>query len=435
MWGWTDRVRVCEFHVDWANTANSTFTGPTDSTTATTWASPPDTVPSKSGNDLDTLATRLMMQNQYANIGGVESLWDSHTVQGSSSAQSAVRWYQVPVTGGTVGSALQAATWNPDASNRFMPSLAVDRAGDMAIGYSVSSSTLFPAIRYAGRLAGDPAGTLAQSETSMIEGSGSQLGNCGGSACTRWGDYSAMTLDPDGCTFWYANEYYSVLGLDDHTRIGSFALPGCTGIAMGTLQGTVTDASTGDPIQGVVVTAGVRSTTTNASGTYSLPNIPAGTYSLTATRSGYSSGGASGVVVNSGATTTHDFALTATSPSAAKLAFTSPTASVASGATKTLTVEVRDASNNLVTSDNSTVVTFAQTSGTGSVTGLGTATASGGVASKVVTGATAGPVTIIGVGVRADFGYELVQRHGGPGDEGASSRRRLRRSRRVRRRR
>jgi hypothetical protein len=394
VWGLSNSVRVWAFHVDWVNTANSTFTGPTDAATGSTWAPPPNTVPSKSGNALDTLAIRLMMQNQYTNIGGVESLWDSHTVQGSSSSQAAVRWYQVPVTGGTVGSALQASTWNPDASNRFMPSLAVDRAGDMALGYSVSSSTLFPAIRYAGRVVGDPANTLGQSETSLIEGSGSQFGNCGGSACTRWGDYSAMTLDPDGCTFWYANEYYSVLGLDDHTRIGSFALPGCTGIAMGTLQGTVTDASTSSPIQGAVVTAGIRSTTTNASGAYSFPNMPAGTYSVTATRSGYSSGSASGVVVNSGTTTSRDFALTATAPPAAKLAFTSLTASVASGATKTLTVEVRDASNNLVTSDNSTVVTFAQTAGSGSVMGLGTATASGGVASKVVTGATAGSVTV-----------------------------------------
>ena len=394
VWGVTNLVRVWKFHTDWANTANSTFMGPSDSSTASTWAPPPNTVPSKSGNALDTLAIRLMMQNQYTNIGGVESLWDAHTVQGSSSSQAAVRWYQVPVTGGTVGSALQASTWNPDTSNRFMPSLAVDRSSDMAIGYSVSSATLSPAIRYAGRVAGDPSGTLPQSETSLIEGSGSQLGNCGGSACTRWGDYSAMTLDPDGCTFWYANEYYTVLGLNDHTRIGSFQLPGCTPIAMGSIHGTVTDASSAAPIQGAVVTAGTRSTTTDANGNYSFPNVPTGTYSMTAAHSGYGTGTASGVAVTSGGTTTRDFALTATSPGATKLAFTSSTGSVASGATKTLTVEIRDASNNLVTSDNSTIVTFAKTSGTGSVTGLGTATASGGIASKTVTGATAGTITI-----------------------------------------
>ena len=91
------------------------------------------------------------MQNQYVNIGGVELIWNTHTVQGSSTSQTAVRWYQVPVTGGTVGpSALQASTYNPDAANRFIASLAVDRSGDMAIGYSVTSSTLYPAIRYSG---------------------------------------------------------------------------------------------------------------------------------------------------------------------------------------------------------------------------------------------------------------------------------------------
>ncbi|MGE5155919.1 MAG: hypothetical protein ACM3JP_00290 [Betaproteobacteria bacterium] len=227
VWGWTNRVRVWKFHVDWTTPSNSTFTGPTDSTTATTWATPPSTVPELDGNDLDTLAVRLMMQSQYSNTGGVESLWTTHTVAGGSSSQGAVRWYQVPVTGGTIGSALQASTWNPDARNRWMGSLAVDRIGDMAIGYSVSDATMHPAIRYAGRLASDALNTLGQTETSLIEGTGSQVGNCGSSACERWGDYSAMTLDPDGCTFWYTTEYYADNSLNDHTRIGSFRFPAC----------------------------------------------------------------------------------------------------------------------------------------------------------------------------------------------------------------
>ena len=86
-----------------------------------------------------------------------------------------------------------------------MPSLAVDRAGDMALGYSTSSSTTKPAIKYAGRLATDPVNTLGQTEQVLFQGTGTQTGSCGGSTCIRWGDYSAMTLDPDGCTFWYTN--------------------------------------------------------------------------------------------------------------------------------------------------------------------------------------------------------------------------------------
>jgi hypothetical protein len=227
-WCYTNRVRVWKFHVDWTTPANSSFTGPTDSITSGTWGAGPDTVPAKNGNELDTLGVRLMMQNQYSNIGGVESLWATHTVGGSSAAQAAVRWYQVPVTGGAIGSALQASTYNPDASHRFMPSIAVDRLGDMAIGYSVASASLYPAIRYAGRLAGDPANTITQTEASLIEGTGAQLGNCGGSPCERWGDYSAMTLDPNGCTFWYTNEFFTNLSLVHHTRIGAFRFPGCT---------------------------------------------------------------------------------------------------------------------------------------------------------------------------------------------------------------
>ncbi|HLN81545.1 MAG TPA: hypothetical protein VK392_10175 [Thermoanaerobaculia bacterium] len=227
--GVNNAVRIWKFHVDWNNTANSTFTGPTSALTGSTFGSGPGFVPELVGNTLDTLTFRAMMQNQYTNIGGVESLWNSHTVAGSSSSQAAVRWYQVPVTGGTIGSALQASTYNPDSRNRFMPSVAVDRLGNMAIGYSMSDGTMFPAIRYSGRLAGDAANTITQTETSLIEGTGGQVHTFSdGTLDHRWGDYSAMTLDPDGCTFWYTNEYYVTNGSDDHTRIGSFRFPQCS---------------------------------------------------------------------------------------------------------------------------------------------------------------------------------------------------------------
>src|SRR5262249_45092163 len=154
-----------------------------------------------------------------ANIGGVESLWNVHTVGHPTAAgASAVRFYQVTVTGGTVGAnTAQAVTYAPDTVSRYVPSLAIDRAGSMAMGYSASSATLFPAIRYVGRLSTEPPNTLPQAETSLVEGTGSQ--NVG----TSWGSYSAMTVDPDGCTFWYTNEYYIATGGDWQTRIGSFA--------------------------------------------------------------------------------------------------------------------------------------------------------------------------------------------------------------------
>jgi hypothetical protein len=110
-----------------------------------------------------------------------------------------------------------------------MGSLAVDKKGDMALGYSVANASTNPDIRYAGRLAGDPPGTLPQTETTMLSGvtRGTQSGDCGGSTCIRWGDYSAMSIDPDGCRFWYTQEYYETTGLDWQTRIGSFTFPAC----------------------------------------------------------------------------------------------------------------------------------------------------------------------------------------------------------------
>jgi carboxypeptidase family protein len=309
-------LTVYKFHVDWNRTSLSTFTGPDTPLASSSWpnSTPPNAL-SQGGNSLDVLAIRAMVQNQYTNFGGVESLWMAHTVRrGDTSGLAAPRWYQVNVTGGTVNANLpQAATWDPDGANvisRFMPSVAVDRAGNMAMGYSTSSSTTLPAIKYAGRLVGDPINTLTQTEQLLIQGTGTQSGSCGGT-CIRWGDYSAMTLDPDGCTLWYTNMYYVTTGLSFNTRIGAFSFPSCTPLgAGGTLQGTVTATVGGAPLQGVTVALGTRSTTTDVNGNYTFTGIPAGTYpSLTASDPGYVSGVATNIVVTDSATTTQNFSL------------------------------------------------------------------------------------------------------------------------------
>jgi len=316
-WLYLNAVTVYKFHVDWNHISQSTFTGPDVPSAATSWpnAAVPN-APSLGGNALDVLQIRAMMQNQYTNIGGVESLWATHTVRrGNTSGFAAPRWYQVDVSGGTVNPNIsQATTWDPDGANvmyRFMPSLAVDRAGDMALGYSTSSSTTKPAIMYAGRLATDPINTFSQTEQLLIQGTGTQTGTCGGSTCTRWGDYSTMSLDPNGCTFWYTNMYYAVDGLNHLTRIGSFGpFPGCTPVgAGGTLSGTVTATNGGAPIAGSTVQFGSRSTTTNGAGFYSF-SIPAGTYpSVGASKPGFIAASASAVSVTDGNTTTQNFSL------------------------------------------------------------------------------------------------------------------------------
>jgi hypothetical protein len=286
-------IRVWKFHVDWTTPSSSTFTGPTNVGIAT-FNVGPSNVPEKDGNNIDTLSYRLMMQNQYTNIGGRESLWLTHTVgNGGSPNVAQVRWYELPVTGGAISSVRQQSTWAPDASNRFMPSLAVDKKGDMAIGYSVSDASMYPALRYSGRLAGDALNQLTQGETTLVQGQGYQCCTFSdGSTNTRWGDYSAMTIDPDGCTFWYTGEYYDAsptTKADDDwlTRIGSFTLPGCTSVAAApTISGftpssgppgtTVTINGTGFTGTSSVTINGVGAAYTVTSNTQITATVPNG---------------------------------------------------------------------------------------------------------------------------------------------------------------
>lgn len=216
-----------KFQVNWSNLLNSTLTGPTNLTVANFtmpcyWASILACVPQLGSSErVDALGDRLMMQLQYRNIGGTESLWVNHTVAAGPEVgwPTGVRWYEIRNPNGSP-IVYQQGTFQPDSNYRFMGSLAVDQQGNMALGYSVSSATMYPAIRYAGRMASDPLGKLCVSETSLIEGTGSQSGES-----RRWGDYSAMTIDPtDDLTFWYVNQYYSITGGGWKTRIGSFRI-------------------------------------------------------------------------------------------------------------------------------------------------------------------------------------------------------------------
>jgi len=321
-WLFTNALTVYKFHVDWDSISLSTFTGPETPLAATSWpnAAVANAPQPGTANLLDVLQIRAMMQNQYVNIGGVESLWNTHTVRrGNTTGFAAPRWYQLTVTGGTVAANIaQAATWDPDAANvihRFMPSLALDRGGNMALGYSTSNATApnYPSIKYAGRLAADPINTFSQTETSMFDGTASQT------TSTRWGDYSTMTLDPDGCTFWFTSEYANPVSQATNmrwkTKIGKFQFPGCNPVgAGGTLEGTVTLTPGGTPVDGATVELGARSTTTNASGFYSFSALPAGTYpEETASKPGLSEDTENTIVITDGGTTVKDFTLTAAS--------------------------------------------------------------------------------------------------------------------------
>jgi hypothetical protein len=217
-------LNLWRFHVDWTNSANSTLTGPTKITTAAfspacgggTCIPQPSTT-----QQLDSLADRLMFRLAYRNFGSYESLVVNHSVTVGSTA-SGVRWYEVRSPGSTP-TLFQSGTFSPDATSRWMGSIAQDQQGNMLLGYSVSSSSVRPGIRYTGRLVSDAPGTM-QAESTLTTGVGSQTGGL-----SRWGDYSAMTIDPvDDCTFWYTNQYLKTTGsFNWSTRIGSFKFPSC----------------------------------------------------------------------------------------------------------------------------------------------------------------------------------------------------------------
>jgi hypothetical protein len=233
-------MRLWAFHVDWTNPANSTFGNngdPNARLPVAPFARPQcvygygDCAPQEGGpQQLDVLGDRLMFRMPYRNFGSYASLVLNHSVH-TPNGRIGVRWYEVRIPSGGSPSIYQQGTYAPDdtATNplwRWMGSIAEDKNGDIALGYSASGPNDFPSVRYTGRAAGDPLGQMTQVEQTAYTGTGPQTEVEG-----RWGDYSDMTVDPsDDCTFWYTQEYLAedvvVIGTW-RTRIVSFKFPGC----------------------------------------------------------------------------------------------------------------------------------------------------------------------------------------------------------------
>jgi len=302
-------LHIWKLYIDWTTPGNSHLDGPINLTTAPASMIDWTSIPQKNVTQLlDSLGDRLMFSAQYRNMGGHESLWLNHTVDGG--AVAGVRWYEVRDLS-TTPTLYQQGTYSPDDGHyRWMGSLAVDQDGNMALGYSVSSSTLFPSVRYTGRLNGETLGQLPQGENSIVEGTGSQTGS------NRWGDYSRMTVDPvDDCTFWYTQEYFKTTSGSWTTRVGSFKFPSC-GLPKGWIEGTVYNADSSAGIPGVPVVAEGMTTTltveTDAAGHYEMI-LPGDTYILTAgplPPSYPDSATVPDVAVTTGQTTTVDIPLT-----------------------------------------------------------------------------------------------------------------------------
>jgi len=219
-------LHLFRFHVDFTTPKNSTFKGPFSiKVKAYTLAcgSGGVCIPQpETTQQLDTLGNRLMFRLAYRNFGDHETLVASHSVQ-TSKAVSGERWYEIRDPNGTPA-VFQQGTVTHFSNSLWMGSIAMDKAGDMALGFSQSNgTTLHPSLAFTGRVPGDPLNTM-ESVASIFTGKGSATD------ADRWGDYSSMVIDPsDDCTFWYVNQYVPTTGtaFNFHTRVASLKFPTC----------------------------------------------------------------------------------------------------------------------------------------------------------------------------------------------------------------
>ena len=272
--------KIYKFHVNFTNPANTTFTLFASPSAAAFTALCPTTrscVPQLGTADrLDAIADRLMFRNAYRNING-GTLVNNYTV--SANAVAGIRWFELRnVNSGPITAPFQESTYQPDPTWRWMGSVAQDNQGNLALGFSASSSTINPQIRYAGRLASDSLNVLS-GEQHLFDGTGSQT-----DTSNRWGDYSDITVDPvNDCTFYYTTEYYETTSqFNWRTRIGSFKFAQCTAPAKGTAHFVVTVCDGGAALANASVSIDGRPYgATIANGTYDAALAPGNhTYSI-----------------------------------------------------------------------------------------------------------------------------------------------------------
>ena len=340
-----------------------------------------------------------MYRLAYRNFGDHESLVVNHSVVAGSSV--GVRWYELRLAGGTA-SIFQQGTYAPDSNYRWMGSIVQDQVGDMALGFSLSSSTLHPEIHYTGRLAGDAAGQMTQGEGTLIDGPGSQTGGL-----SRWGDYSMMAVDPsDDCTFWYVNEYIPANGsFNWKTRIGSFKFPDCGSAPPSDFSIAV--SPTGASVsQGGSTTAAVSTAVTSGSAetvSLSITGAPAGvTPSLSPTS--VTAGAGSTLTLTVDAATTpgsYTLTVTGTSPSATHSATYALTVVAAPANDFSIAVSPSSASAAPGGSATATITTAVTSGSTQSVALSVGGTPAGTTASASPSSVTAGGSSILTVNVGA----------------------------------
>ncbi len=220
-------IKYWKFHVDWKDTTKTKLDGPYDIRVApyhylcdgqlTSCVSQPGT-----DRKLDAQGDKIMQRLVYRRVNGHESIVAQHSVN-TAAGGGGVRWYEFRLDKKRDPVLYQQGTFAPDSFYRWMPSIGMDRKGNIGIGYSFGGTPNYAGQRFAARLANDPPGKLTFRETVLAEGEASQT------TTLRWEDYTTLAMDPsDDCTFWYVGDYYKKDAVTYSTRIGGFRIDGCT---------------------------------------------------------------------------------------------------------------------------------------------------------------------------------------------------------------
>jgi len=223
-----DGIYVWKVHVDWTNPANTKADGPAKIAVApyhylcngqlTNCVPQPDT-----DRRLDVQGDKIMQRVVYRKIGNRESIVAAHSVA-TQAGGGGVRWYEFHLDRKRDVALYPQGTYAPDAFYRWIPSIAMDKKGDIGVGYSFGGTPNYVGQRFAARRAGDPRGVLSFHETVLATGEAAQKNTL------RWEDYTTTAMDPsDDCTFWYVGDYLKTGDDNYRTKIGSFRVPGCTG--------------------------------------------------------------------------------------------------------------------------------------------------------------------------------------------------------------
>ena len=230
--GGADRLELFEFRVDWRRPEQSTFTQLPDLNTqefdsilcAGTLLEPCIPQPGDFAPDLEALTAWPMWRLQFRSFGHYEAMVINHTVNADGEGLAGIRWYELRRSPGGAWAIFQQGTYAPDSHYRWMGSAALDKEGNIAIGYNIASQTEFPGVRAVVRHVTDPPGKFRRPELVLVRGEGAQTYEN-----PRFGNYSTLVVDPtDGCTFWYTGEYYSETSEAGwRTRVAAFVLPSC----------------------------------------------------------------------------------------------------------------------------------------------------------------------------------------------------------------